>query len=55
VPYGHLRHLVRSFEWTRLEKGVMSEKLYASGLGTVRERDLSGGNEVFRLVSVTHR
>ena len=55
VPYGRLRHLVRSFEWTRLEKGVISEKLYARGLGTVRERDLSGGNEVFRLVSVSRR
>jgi hypothetical protein len=53
VPYGHLGHLVRSFEWTRLEKDVISEKLYGRGLGTVRERDLSGGNETFRLVSVT--
>ena len=54
VPYGRLHEVVRSFEWTRLEPGVMSEKLYAPGLGIVRERDLAGGNETFRLVSVRH-
>jgi hypothetical protein len=55
VPYGTLHHLVRSFEWTRLEKRVLSLKLYASGLGIVREKDMSGGNESFVLVSVHHR
>jgi hypothetical protein len=55
VPYGRLRHLVRSYEWTRLEPGVLSLKLYAPGLGIVRERDMSGGSESFVLVSVTHR
>jgi hypothetical protein len=54
VPYGTLHNVVRSFEWTRLEKGVISMKLYARGLGIVREKDLSGGSEVFDLVSVTH-
>lgn len=54
VPYGTLHHLVRSFEWTRLEKNVLSLKLYAPGLGIVREKDMSGGNESFVLVSV-HR
>lgn len=54
VPYGKVRHAVRSFEWTRLEKDVLSEKLYGPGLGIVRERDVSGGNEVFRLISVSH-
>jgi len=55
VPYGKVRNAVRSFEWTRLEKKVMSEKLYAPGLGIVRERDIAGGNESFVLVSVTHQ
>ncbi|HEY0643209.1 MAG TPA: hypothetical protein VGD39_07310 [Nocardioides sp.] len=55
VPYGSLHHLVRSFEWTRLEKEVLSLKLYAPGLGIVREKDLSGGNESFVLVAVHHR
>jgi hypothetical protein len=55
VPYGRLHNVVRSFEWSRLEKGVVSLKLYGRGLGIVREKDLSGGSEVFDLVSVTHR
>lgn len=55
VPYGTLHHVVRSFEWTRLEKKVLSLKLYAPGLGIVREKDMSGGNESFVLVSVHHR
>jgi hypothetical protein len=55
VPYGTLHHLVRSYEWTRLEKGVLSVKHYARGLGIVREKDVSGGNESFVLVSVRHR
>lgn len=55
VPYGTLHHVVRSFEWTRLEKRVLSLKLYAPGLGIVREKDMSGGTESFVLVSVTHR
>jgi hypothetical protein len=55
VPYGTLHALVRSFEWTRLEKKVLSLKLYAPGLGIVREKDMSGGNESFVLVSVHHR
>src|SRR5207247_10875841 len=54
VPYRHLDHVVRSFEWTRLEPHVLSMKLYARGLGIVFERDVAGGTELFRLVSVTH-
>jgi hypothetical protein len=55
VPYGALHHLVRSFEWTRLEKRVLSLKLYAPGVGIVREKDMSGGHESFVLVAVRHR
>ena len=55
VPYGTFDHVVRSFEWTRLERGVIAVKLYAPGLGIVREKDLSGGDELFELVSVKHR
>jgi hypothetical protein len=54
VPYGRLGHVVRSFEWTRLEPHVMSIKLYAPGLGIVKEQDMAGGNERFVLVSVRH-
>jgi hypothetical protein len=55
VPYGTLHDVVRSFEWTRLETGVVSAKLYARGLGIVREQDLAGGDEVFELISVSHQ
>lgn len=54
VPYGRIRGAVRSFEWTRLEPGVVSVKIYGPGLGIVREWDVSGGNETFDLVSVRH-
>jgi len=54
VAYGRVRHAVRSLEWSRLEKGVVSVKMYGPHLGVVRERDLSGGSESFQLVSV-HR
>ncbi len=54
VPYGRVRDVVRSFEWSRLEPRVMSTKLYGPGLGIIRERDISGGNESFELVSVEH-
>jgi hypothetical protein len=55
VPYGQLRHVVRTFEWSRLEKRVISTKLYGRGLGIVREQDVAGGSEVFELVRVRHR
>lgn len=52
VPYGRVHRVVRSLEWTRLEKDVVSEKLYGPHLGIVSERDLSGGSERFHLVAV---
>lgn len=55
VPFGTIHHVVRSFEWSRLEPEVISEKLYGPGLGIIGERDLAGGHETFVLVSVTHR
>ncbi|MCW2797735.1 hypothetical protein [Nocardioides sp.] len=55
TPVGHFRHAVRDFEWSRLEPGVVSTKFYAPGVGLLLERDLTGGNEVFRLVSIHRR
>jgi hypothetical protein len=52
VAYGKLDRALLSFEWTRLEPGVVSEKFYAPGLGIVREGDVAGGNEFFELVDV---
>lgn len=54
VPYGTVKRSLRSLEWSRLEPGVVSLKVYGPGLGIVREKDMSGGSEVFKLVSV-HR
>ena len=53
TPYRVFHRVVRSFEWTRLEPNVVSVKFYARGVGIVVEKDLAGGSEVFRLVSVT--
>lgn len=55
TDYRHFDHVVRSFEWTRLEPRVVSLKFYAPGFGIVTEKDVAGGSEVFVLVSVTHR
>ncbi|MGO4258215.1 hypothetical protein [Marmoricola sp. RAF53] len=49
------RQALRTLEWSRLEPDVVSEKVYAPGLGIVTERDLAGGTESFTLVSVKHR
>jgi hypothetical protein len=53
VQAGRFRHLVHTLEWTRLEPGVVSSKLYARGVGIIRETDLAGGHETFEVVSVT--
>jgi hypothetical protein len=53
VPKGTYRHVVRSYEWSRLEKRNISVKFYARGLGIITEHDVAGGNETFRLVGVT--
>jgi hypothetical protein len=52
VPAGSYRRVVRSYEWSRLEPGVVSVKFYAPGIGIVAERDVAGGTEKFDLVSV---
>jgi hypothetical protein len=54
TSFRHFKHVVRSFEWTRLEPKVVSLKLYAPGFGIVKEKDVAGGHEKFVLVSVTH-
>ena len=54
TPLRSFDHVVRSFEWSRLEKPVVSLKLYAPNVGIVVERDMSGGTEVFKLVAI-HR
>jgi len=54
VPYGRVRDVVRSYEWTRLEPNVVSLKLYAPHLGIVMEKDVAGGSEFMQLIAVHH-
>jgi hypothetical protein len=54
VPYGKVTDVVRSYEWTRLEPGVVSLKLYGPGLGIIREKDVAGGTELLELTRVEH-
>jgi hypothetical protein len=54
VPYGRVKDVVRSYEWTRLEPDVVSLKLYAPHLGIVMEKDVAGGSEFMQLVAVHH-
>lgn len=54
VPYGKVKDVVRSYEWTRLEPGVVSLKLYGPGLGIIREKDVAGGTELLELIKVEH-
>ncbi len=52
VPYGVVHHVVRTLEFTRLEPGVIDQKIYAPGIGIVSEIAVRGPAEVARLVSV---
>jgi hypothetical protein len=54
VPFRRVGEVVRSYEWTRLEPGVVSLKLYGPGLGIIREKDVAGGDELLELVKVEH-
>lgn len=53
VPFVSSRHALRTREWTPLEPGVLDNKYYVRGVGTVREVTVKGPREVLRLVSFT--
>jgi hypothetical protein len=50
VPYLTTDHAVRTKEWTPLEPGVVDNKYYARGVGTVRELAVKGPTERLNLV-----
>jgi len=52
VPFGVVHHILTSLEFTRLEPGVIDQKIYGPGIGIVRELSQKGPLEVARLVSV---
>ena len=51
VPFVSSRHALRTKEWTPLEPGVLDNKYYVRGIGTVREIAVKGPVERLRLVS----
>jgi hypothetical protein len=51
VPFVSSRHAVRTKEWTPLEPGVIDNKYYVRGIGTVLEQTAKGPLERNELVS----
>jgi hypothetical protein len=51
VPFVSTRHALRTAEWTPLEPGVLDNKYYVRGIGTVREIAVKGPVERLQLVS----
>ena len=54
IPYGNVHRVLETFEWTRLEPGVIDQKDYAPGLGIVLEAGRTGAPETSMLVRVVH-
>lgn len=52
VPFGPVRHVVRTLEFTQLEPHGVDLKVYAPGIGIALEETLAGGKETAELVSV---
>ena len=53
VPYGTLKNALTTLEATRLEPGAYDQKIYAPGIGIVREQALTGAPEFAELVSIS--
>jgi hypothetical protein len=53
VPYGTLHNVLTTLEATRIEPGLIDQKIYAPGIGIVSERALTGPTEYSKLVRVT--
>jgi hypothetical protein len=54
VPFVTTNKALRTKEWTPLEPGVVDNKYYVRGVGTVREASVKGPVERLKLVSFTH-
>jgi hypothetical protein len=52
VPFGRFHGLLRTEETTALEPGVLDNKYYLKGVGTLLETTVKGGNETFRLSEI---
>jgi len=53
VPFGTFKNALTSLEATRIEPGAYDRKIYAPGIGMVREEALTGAPENAELVSVS--
>jgi hypothetical protein len=53
LPVRAFHHILTSLEFTRLEPGVIDQKIYAPGIGIVSERAVRGPAEVATLARVT--
>ena len=53
VPAGTFKNALTSLEATRIEPGAYDRKVYAPGVGMVREEALTGATEFAELVSVS--
>ena len=55
VPYGTLRHCIKTDEFTPLEPDLLENKFYCPGIGITRERDLRGGTGRTALARIVQR
>ena len=53
VPDGTFKNVLTSLEATRIEPGAYDRKVYAPGVGMIREEALTGATEYAELVSVS--
>jgi hypothetical protein len=52
VPYGAFSEVLVTREWNPLDPGVVEEKFYAPGVGTIREIAIEGEDEQLELIDV---
>ena len=55
VPYGTLRHCLKTAEFTDLEPDAVEHKFYCPGIGVTRERDVRGGTVETSLTRIVSR
>src|SRR5262245_3788535 len=53
VPAGKFKNALTTLEATRIEPGAYDQKIYAPGVGIVREQALTGAPEFAQLISVS--
>lgn len=53
VPFGHLRNVILTEDYTPVEPNVLELKMYAPGIGQVLAQTVSGGSEREELISYT--